>query len=328
MGVGDGKEEDRKWAGGEWRDVLDAGGRASGVESAPGPEPQSTSEVAQADLRAPTRRELDEAHLEVPWLINTASAAVRRAVGDAARGEPAHDICREESCVRLGLRATGRRCGVLARTPGCVRVRKWAGRPDGRAPLRRVEERRLSGRAPGRPSWAGTCARQIEANPRAKAASRASREPSRDSRAPPHRHRVCARVERADETADVAALALDVTLGAPREEVRRHRLQTVRVVRAEKGRLIPIPSIRTRPDGFERASRRAGRRSMVHGTCVAGGTACGRLHRLQDAADKPGPDSGPRNAFCQIAFRVSACMRHISDREVAAPVPLARGHPR
>ena len=46
--------------------------------------------------------------------------------------------------------------------------------------------------------------------------------------APPHRHRVCARDERADETADVGALALDVTLGAPREEVRRHRLETVR----------------------------------------------------------------------------------------------------
>ena len=64
MGIRYGKEEDRRWAGGEWRDVLDAAGSASGVESAPGPEPQSTSEVAQAHLRAPTRRrrrELEEA---------------------------------------------------------------------------------------------------------------------------------------------------------------------------------------------------------------------------------------------------------------------------
>ena len=129
--------------------------RASGVVSAPDPEPQSTSEVTQPmyeHQQVVGGESLRRPILEVPWLINTTSAAVRRAVFDAARGEPAHAACREESCVRSGLRATGRRCGVLARTPGCVRVRKWAGRPDGRAPLRKVRERRLSGWAPERPS--------------------------------------------------------------------------------------------------------------------------------------------------------------------------------
>ena len=162
--------------------------------------------------------------------------------------------------------------------------------------FRKVGERRLSGRAPGRPSWAGTCTRQIEAHPRARPASRASRERSRDCRAPTHRHRVCARVELADETADVEALALDVNLGAPREEVRRHRLQAVRVGRAEKGRLVPIPSIRTRPEGFERASRRAGRRSMVHGTCVAGGTASGRPVGRHDGATSDAGGGGAPEA--------------------------------